>query len=222
MLNFELFSFCCRYPFYVSVKLSNLKNFNIEIYDNKTLLYQKINKKTQSVKTYWGESIPLSYKNINLQLLIWPTDAYIYHMRSWIPIISLLTGLLFTFLLAFVVRTLQLVNENQDELKKSALQFMSVLNTTSDAIIIINKNGQIVLVNQAAIELCGYSESEFDHMHIEMLIPDRYEKVHVAHPQGYTQSRDIFIKTKQNSGLKSGNRKYKKNRYRFSKSKFRN
>ena len=71
--------------------------------------------------------------------------------------------------------------------KKAEAKFKSLLESAPDAIVIINKEGKIMLVNAQAEKLFQYSREEMLNHPIEMLLPDRFKKKHVGHRSGYFQ-----------------------------------
>lgn len=69
--------------------------------------------------------------------------------------------------------------------KKAAEQFKNLLETAPDAMIIIEKNGLINLVNQQAEHLFGYSRKELIGQPVEILVPETLRDRHVGHRDGY-------------------------------------
>jgi PAS domain S-box-containing protein len=64
-------------------------------------------------------------------------------------------------------------------------QFGAILRATPDAIVIIDQQGQIVLVNDQATQLFGHADGELLGQPIEVLIPSRYHPAHVGHRAAY-------------------------------------
>lgn len=87
---------------------------------------------------------------------------------------------------------LQLQNEikireyTEEALRESEQRFRTIIEAAPDAMILVNAEGNIVLANQQAICLFGYTEHEMLGNKVEMLIPDRYRN----HPD----FRSNFIK----------------------------
>ncbi|TFG95996.1 MAG: PAS domain S-box protein [Calditrichales bacterium] len=78
----------------------------------------------------------------------------------------------------------------RDELKKSEERFRAVVQTASDAIINIDREGMITFWNEAATEIFGYDLNEIFGRSITCLLPERFRK---AHTDGITR----FLKTGQ-------------------------
>src|SRR5260370_5326228 len=69
--------------------------------------------------------------------------------------------------------------------KKAEERFRAVLEAAPDAMVIVNKDGRIVLVKAQTENLCGYGREELLGKPVEMLVPQRFRGAHPAHRTGY-------------------------------------
>ncbi|HLW98742.1 MAG TPA: PAS domain S-box protein [Candidatus Acidoferrales bacterium] len=69
--------------------------------------------------------------------------------------------------------------------KKAEERFRAVLETAPDAMVIVNKDGRIVLVNAQTQKLFGYTRQELLGQPVEMLVPQRLRGLHPGHRTGF-------------------------------------
>jgi PAS domain S-box-containing protein len=69
--------------------------------------------------------------------------------------------------------------------KKAEERFRAVIEAAPDAMVIVNKDGRIVLVNARAQKLFGYGRQELLDQPIEMLVPQRFRGVHPGRRTGF-------------------------------------
>ena len=70
-------------------------------------------------------------------------------------------------------------------LRTSEAKFRRLLELAPDAIVIVDRDGRMTLVNSQAQRLFGYAEQEMLGQPVELLVPDRVRGGHVAHRARY-------------------------------------
>jgi PAS domain S-box-containing protein len=69
--------------------------------------------------------------------------------------------------------------------KKAEEKFGALLEAAPDAIVIVNKDGRIVLVNAQTQKLFGYTRQELLGQTVEILVPQRFRRAHPGHRTGF-------------------------------------
>ncbi len=75
--------------------------------------------------------------------------------------------------------------------KKAEGRFQALLESAPDAMVIVNRFGQIVLVNAQTEKLFGFSRDELLGHEIEILIPDRFKGKHPDHRKNFFNNPKI-------------------------------
>ncbi|MFP3951686.1 MAG: PAS domain S-box protein [Candidatus Bathyarchaeia archaeon] len=80
---------------------------------------------------------------------------------------------------ARIDRTHKALREREEELKESRKRFQSIVDSAKDAIITINSQGIIILLNRSAEKIFGYTSQEMLGKPITLIIPERFQKEHL-------------------------------------------
>ncbi|PJI97462.1 PAS/PAC sensor signal transduction histidine kinase [Acidovorax sp. 69] len=73
----------------------------------------------------------------------------------------------------------------QRDAKLLEARFRDLLESTPDAIVMVNVTGRIVLVNSQAERVFGYPRAELLGQAVEVLLPHRYRGTHLGHRSGF-------------------------------------
>lgn len=69
--------------------------------------------------------------------------------------------------------------------KRADQKFKDLLEAAPDAMVIVNREGRIVLVNSQAVKLFGWSRDELLGQPIELLVPQRFSARHPDHRRNF-------------------------------------
>jgi PAS domain S-box-containing protein len=76
-------------------------------------------------------------------------------------------------------------DEADEVVRHNEARFRRLLESTPDGVVMVEANGNILLVNEQTERLFGYTRQELLGQPIEMLVPPRFRESHAAHRAGY-------------------------------------
>ncbi|WP_432737450.1 PAS domain S-box protein [Maridesulfovibrio sp. FT414] len=77
------------------------------------------------------------------------------------------------------------------EAKSSEKKLHDILEAVSDSLIVVNDDGQIVMVNSATLDMFGYPKAELLGMNIDIFVPEPYKNGHAGKCKSYFQCPDL-------------------------------
>lgn len=93
------------------------------------------------------------------------------------------------------------------QVSKSEARFRGLFESAPDAIVIVDENGRISLINRQAEDLFGYPRHELINQSIEILIPKSVRKSHIkkrvryiSHPQNRQMSKERNLSAQHKNG----------------------
>ena len=120
-------------------------------------------------------------ENVELDLLQQRNEATQQSNRRATLFIVLGTILAASFLTVFAF-ALQIDNEKRTQ---SEAKFRQLLESAPDAVVIVNHEGRIVLMNLQTEKFFGYDRKELLGQPVEILIPERLRNTHPGHREDY-------------------------------------
>jgi PAS domain S-box-containing protein len=75
--------------------------------------------------------------------------------------------------------------------KKAEEKFKALLESAPDAMVIVNREGRIVLVNAQAERIFGYSRNEILGKTVEILVPEKFRNLHPGHRESYAANPKV-------------------------------
>lgn len=117
----------------------------------------------------------------------WPAYRLSALIRFFTAVVSWATvySLFKFFPMALSLRTSTELEEENRKRQESDQMFKNLLEAAPDALVIVNQEGRIELVNKQCENVFGYSKSELLGQKVEMLIPKRYSGNHEGHRSGF-------------------------------------
>jgi PAS domain S-box-containing protein len=169
-----------------------------------------------------GATADIVLPGVRWQLEVWPRPDALNVMRTRLPEMSLLAGLLVASLLTLTVNfgqrnaaksaSLQRSHEKleseilehrrtEEALWAARARFTGIVEISADALISTDENQRITLFNQGAEKVFGYSAREVQGQPLDILIPERLREIHRRHVAAFLQSKQQTLRMSQSNYL---------------------
>ncbi|WP_292432904.1 PAS domain S-box protein [Methylobacter sp.] len=89
-------------------------------------------------------------------------------------------------LVTSIIRDITVRKQAEEERRASEARFRVLLESAPDAIVIVNEEGNIVLINAQTEKWFGYTRDELLGQPVELLIPERFRTHHQSYRKAYT------------------------------------
>lgn len=122
------------------------------------------------IKSKWIFSKTLNVLNNEINIFIWPTKKFIKDNTTLYPHLFLMIGILVTIFIVFVIRLLQLSSIKNKLLMESQNRFITLIESSPQAILVVSHGGKILQANEHSTKLFEYTRFELLTMSIENIL----------------------------------------------------
>ena len=129
----------------------------------------------------WAQDTEVHMPGTTWQLRVWPKPEAMSEMRSNLATATLFFGAAASLMLMVIARI-------GESLRASQRRFSGILAISAEAVISTDAAEKITLFNQAAESIFGYTAAEILGRPMELLIPERFRKVHHEHVARFARS----------------------------------
>jgi PAS domain S-box-containing protein len=136
---------------------------------------------TDENRAEWAQEMDVRLSGTTWHLRVWPRPEAMSEMRSKLPLATLFFGTVAGLMLITIARF-------AESLRASQRRFSGILTISAEAVISMDAAQRITLFNRAAETMFGYAPEEVLGRPLELLIPQRFRKVHDEHVAHFAHS----------------------------------
>jgi PAS domain S-box-containing protein len=148
----------------ISGKLDTLLKLSIGVSRDDALLFQIVSKALDSINPSKIDDI------INMKL------NTIHHTRVDYYLLWRML-ILFIIIISVILWAYRKLSITKEKLEESVNNFETLLNSTRDAVVVIDKDLRILLANQSALDIFGYTEEEISMLNVKDFIEPENEDI---------------------------------------------
>jgi PAS domain S-box-containing protein len=168
--------------------------FSVAIEENGAEGYRLAGSTSENEKE-WAQSVDVLFPGATWRLKVWSQPEAMRELRSNMPLVTLLFGLVTGLMLIVIAHTVDRLRgevadrkQAEESLRISQSQFVGILEISAEAVISTDAKQRITLYNHAAETMFGHSASEALGQSLDLLMPERFRTVHREHVSQFAHS----------------------------------
>ncbi len=137
------------------------------------------------------------------------TDILLQKKIVWSGTALGITGFFLVFF-GIVRNASRRIEAQTEEIKESEERYRSLIQSAQDGIISVDNSGKVILLNEAAAQIFGYSVEEIIGNYLTMLMPEQYREGHQAGMRRFSETGQSAVtgKTLEVEGLRKDGRAF--------------
>lgn len=173
-----------------------IQGYGISITQDNQLIFEKTNSSSLFFRKNWSTKSSTNIDENKINIDLWPSEKITRQLGSLFPAFYLALGFLFSILFVIMIRFWQLAHIRNISIQESQKTFSQAVESSPNAILIVNKSGEVVFANSSAEKLWGYKNSDLTRKTVEMLMPESFREKHI-------KNRNDYLKNPKNKWMKN-------------------
>jgi PAS domain S-box-containing protein len=175
--------------------------YGVVVSEGNDEIYRRSESSNQQ-RSAWADTKALALPGMDWRVEVWPEKQMLAELQSSVPTLTLVVGLLISFILAWTIRLTQAARDRskiveaasrnlereigeritaEDALSAALEKERVALNNAVDVICTVDADGKFVSVNPACQQLWGYSQEELiGRQYIDLVVPEDVAKTNEA------------------------------------------